>query len=148
MSVALAAAQAIVLLTHRGFNSDLPVSGPSIRGLDDEANPASSSSSSRARVFGTNSSCREDPGDIKKTHSPRPGRPCRLAPGHCSHIGRHFTPVGVCWDSSYDAAEPAPFDAIRVSRSGLVRFDFWPSGGLEASLRAALACVQYKKTSH
>jgi len=47
MSAALAAVQAIVLLKHRGFNSDLPVSGPSIRGLDDEANPASSNLSSR-----------------------------------------------------------------------------------------------------
>jgi hypothetical protein len=69
----------------------------------------------------------------------------RLRPVTVRISGDRFTrDGGMVAIAPCNAADLAPMDVIRVSRSGLARFDFCPQGGLGASLRPASACVQYK----
>jgi hypothetical protein len=138
MSAALAAVQAIVLLKHRGLILTCPCQARIWVVSMMERNSASSSPGSRplkrVPVFGTNSSCTEAPDAIGKTHSRRPERPCRPAPapGQRAHIRRPLhARRGIVAIAPFDAADPAPIDVIRVSRSSLARFDFCPQVGWE-----------------
>jgi len=101
-----------------------------------ERNPASSSPGSRALkrapVFGTNHHARKTRTPLGKRIRGGPNGLVGLRPVTVRISGDHFTRVGgIVAIAPCDAADPAPIDVIRVSRSGLARFDFCPQVGWE-----------------
>lgn len=134
------------------FDFDLSVSGPHIGDLDDGTELGLIKPPARAHSTVHPSSVQIH--HARKTQTPLRKR-IRGGPNNLVGLrsvtvrisGDHLTRV---WEivaiAPCDAADPAPIDVIRVSRSGLAGFDFCPQGGLGASLRPASAWVQYKKT--
>jgi hypothetical protein len=86
----------------------------------------------RAPVLGTNNHAQKTQTPLGKRIRGRPNDLADLRPVIARILGDHFhARRGVVAIASCDAADPAPIDVIRVSRSGLARFDFCPQVGWE-----------------